>query len=68
MYGLKNTPSNMRWTGEVEQYEERLTQLPTEENHRERNVLDSPDALNASMGSSSASKILYNPPNGGRRW
>ena len=65
MYALRNTPSNMRWTREVEQYEERLTQLATKENHRKRNVLDGPDGLNAYMGSSSASKIMYNAPMGG---
>ena len=64
MYGLRNTPSHMRWTREVEQYEERLTQLATEENHRERNMLDDRDSLNAFMCSSSASLSSMNLPMG----
>ena len=47
---------------------ERLTQLATKENYRERNVLDGPDGLNAFMGSSSASTNSVIPPIGGRRW
>ena len=49
MYTLRNPPSNMRWTRDVAQYEERLTELATKENHRERNVLYGPDGLNASI-------------------
>ena len=41
---------------------ERLTQLATKENHRERNVLDGPDGLNASMGFSSALTNSVIPP------
>ena len=55
MYGLRNPPSNMRWTREVAHYEERLTELATEENHRERNVLYGPDRRTTSMGFSSHS-------------
>ena len=52
MYGLRNTPSHIRWTREVEQYEEKLTELATKGNDRERNVLDDPDSLSASIFSS----------------
>ena len=65
MYALRNPPSNMRCMRDVAQYEERLTELATKENHRERNVLYGPDSLSASMGSSSASTTSIIPPIGG---
>ena len=49
MYALRNPPSTMRWTRDVAQYEERLTELATKENHRERNVLYGPDGLDVSI-------------------
>ena len=45
----------MRCTREVAQYEERLTELATKENHHERNMLNGPDRRTTSVDFSSHS-------------
>ena len=55
MYALRKPPSSMRCTREVAQYEERLTELATKENHHERNMLNGPDCRTTSVGFSSHS-------------